>query len=123
MINAATSTVKDTFKICPQVRYFYVDIPNDGNAYSITLMTDTVNISQIFTSIYLRHNATPDILSGQYDFRQDNVTTMEDQDIGCLFNDLTYPGKWWFAFECRSSNPVPDNNQFNFNWDVSTDCK
>jgi hypothetical protein len=118
MISAASSTIKDTFPFCPQIRYFYVDVPNDGNAYNITLNTDVLNISEVFSTIYLRHGNTPDIENRLYDFREDNVTRLQDSD-GYSFGELLYPGKWWFAFLCRSDKPAPDNNQYTFNWDVT----
>jgi len=118
MISAATSTIQDTFPVCPQIRYFYVDVPNDGNAYNVTLSTSVANISQVFSNIYFRHNATPDILNSMWDFKEDNVTVLEEED-GYSFGNLIHPGKWWIAFQCRSSNPSPNGNKNSYNYDIT----
>jgi len=118
LITAATATIKDTYALCPGVRYLYVDVPNDGNAYNLTLQTDITNITQVFSNIYLRHNATPDLDKNIFDFVQSNTTTLEDEN-GYSFGSLLYPGKWWIAMECRSDNPSPDNNDHSYNWDIT----
>lgn len=91
----------DNPDVCPQYRYFALDVPNDGYGYNITLTSSSFGFDSVFQGAYLRWNDCPDVSKGLFDLKASNVSTVSTRE-GYTFA-LDKGGQWWLALQCASS--------------------
>jgi len=103
-------TFLSDYPMCPGVRYLYVQMPDDGFAYSLELKSPTNEISDIFNKLYLQHETCPDPLNGKWEFYA-NVTDLTSRN-GFTFLNLQKPGKWWIGLQCNET-------EINSDWTIS----
>jgi len=118
--------MEDTLPVCPGFRYYYVNVPGGGDyaqnvSFQVLTVQNARNFFAIFSNIYFRMNACPDVARGIYDYMLPVQPDTQYGEFIATAYDILDNGILYIALQCQN-NTVPVSTTWTFQVQITPTC-